>query len=135
MDVNARQENTQEWTGLHICAKSPASVEVMTVRVANGADPNPEDGKGYTALDGATAGRARRRTRGARHAGGGGAVQFVRDPRAQGGRQAEPADALAGEGEEPDAHGRAAVHEMCCEAKLSDGGRSATARDEAKSEL
>jgi hypothetical protein len=27
------------------------------------------------------------------------------------------------------------VHEMCCEAKLSDGGRSATARDEAKSEL
>lgn len=50
MDVNARQENTEEWTGLHICAKSPASVEVMTVRVANGADPNPEDGKGYTAL-------------------------------------------------------------------------------------
>jgi len=50
VDVNTRQEKT-EWTGLHICAKSPASVEVMKVLVANGADPNLKDGKGYTALE------------------------------------------------------------------------------------
>ena len=65
--MNARQENTEEWTGLHICAKSPASVEVMKVLVANGADPNLKDGKGYTALevaqlDGRVAGRVARAT-------------------------------------------------------------------------
>ena len=65
--MNARQENTEEWTGLHICAKSPASVEGMTVRVANGADPNPEDGKGtrrwtVPQLDGRVAGRVVRAT-------------------------------------------------------------------------
>ena len=50
VDVNTRQDKT-EWTALHICAKSASSVEVAKVLIANGADPNLKDGKGYTALE------------------------------------------------------------------------------------